>query len=135
MSGADDSASDAMADVNADMSDALGYDPDRVAAVQPMIFSAAKQAVIDFALTCKTELGVAPCTAAGSLMQASIHALIQFAPGGPVLDHLRTLCDVIERDMAGKPPLPAHMQRLEKLGIAVSLAARRKSEGGGGALQ
>lgn len=131
MSKQDDETARAVQDVNASMGEALGYDRDTVIAMQEVLHNAARMHILAFAKDCKEDMRIAPCTSVGTLIQVAIHMLIQLAPDGPVLPHLRVICDMIERSMEGKPPLPAHLQRAEKLGIAISVASRRKSEGGG----
>ena len=126
-----DETAQAFKAVNAAMGEALGYDQAAVLEVQQAVQAAAKELIVDFASDCKTDLRIAPCTSIGTILQVAIHALLQVAPGSPVLQHTRLICDMIEREMAGKPPLPAQLQQAQKLGIAISMASRRNAVGGG----
>lgn len=72
------------------------------------------------------EQRVSPASACATLLQVALHGAIQnCGPGAPVTDWLRALLDTLDREIAGKEPFPAQVQRLQKLTIAV-MNARTK---------
>lgn len=117
--------SDLSDQMNRETGAAIGMDAAEVERIQRVLHG---NAMVALQLYCAgmAEEGIGPASASATLLQVALHGVIHTSgPGAPVTDWLRALCDTLDREIAGKEPLPAQVQRLQKLTLAV-MAARTK---------
>jgi hypothetical protein len=117
-------------EVNQSAAKAAGMDTDEMHRVQHVLHSNAQAFLTDFVGYMAENHRISPASSTATIMQVALHGIIFAAPGAPVTDWARALCDTLDRELAGKPPLPAQVARLQKATLAVMTATRDRVKAG-----
>jgi hypothetical protein len=117
-------------EVNQHAAKAAGIDLDEMHRVQQVLHGNALAFLQDFVKYMVDEHSMSPASSAATILQVALHGMIFAAAGAPVIDWMRTLCDTLDRELEGKPPLPAQTARLQKLTLAVMQAAEDRAKRG-----
>jgi hypothetical protein len=117
-------------DINQHAANAAGMDTDEMHRVQQVLLGNAQAFLTDFVGHMAEHHRISAASSTATIMQVALHGIIFAAPGAPVTDWARALCDTLDREMAGKPPLPAQIARLQKHTLAVMTATRDRIKAG-----
>lgn len=116
--------------VNQHAAKAAGMDLEEMHRVEQLLEGNARAFLQDFITYMADTHSMSPASSMSTILQVALHGMIFAAPGAPVTDWMRTLCDTLDRELEGKPPLPAQQARIQKLTLAVMQATKDRANRG-----
>lgn len=117
--------------LNEQTAEACGADSTETAQIMRDLGAGAKTTMLSI-VSAYQDNGFAAVTTLSTYLQVCIQFLRHACPDGPVVPMLRALADLEDARQCGAPPDPALQAELQRLGVALTLSARRRRQGQGG---